>query len=76
MLVDEASFPTDSESSLLINSITKREISVVHAMTALPEAERPRFWHEQFMPLAAEEHALREKLVVGGQNRNPDSKVQ
>jgi hypothetical protein len=45
-------------------------------MTSLPEAERPRFWHEQFMPLAAEEHALREKLVVAGQNRNPDSKVQ
>jgi len=59
-----------------INSIAKREISVVHAMTSLPEAERPRFWHEQFMPLAAEEHALREKLVVAGQNRNPDSKVQ
>jgi hypothetical protein len=59
-----------------INSITKREISVVHAMTSLPEAERPRFWHEQFMPLAAEEHAWCEKLVVAGQNRNPDSKVQ
>jgi hypothetical protein len=28
-----------------INSITKREISVVHAMTSVPESERPRFWH-------------------------------
>jgi len=39
-----------------INEITKREISVVHAMTSLPDPERARFWHEQFMPLAAEEH--------------------
>lgn len=59
-----------------INGVTKREISVVHAMTSLSEGERPRFWHEQFMPLAAEEHALREKLVVAGQNRTPDSHVQ
>jgi len=59
-----------------INGITKREISVVHAMASLREAERPKFWHEQFMPLAAEEHALREKLVVAGQDRTPDSHVQ
>jgi hypothetical protein len=59
-----------------INSITKREISVVHAMASRPEAERPRFWHEQFMPLAGEGHALREKLVAAGQNRTPDSHVQ
>src|SRR5262249_4901485 len=30
-----------------INDVTKREISVVHAMASLPEAERMRFWHEQ-----------------------------
>lgn len=29
-----------------INDITKREISVVHAMSSLPEPERARFWHE------------------------------
>lgn len=28
-----------------INDITKREISVVHAMSSLPEPERARFWH-------------------------------
>ena len=50
-----------------INEITKREISVVHAMTSLPEPERLRFWHEQFMPLAAQEHALREQLQIAGQ---------
>jgi hypothetical protein len=44
-----------------INEITKRESSVVHAMGGLPGAERPQFWHEPFLPLAAQEHALREK---------------
>ena len=50
-----------------INEITKREILVVHAMTSLPEPERLRFWHEQFMPLAAQEHGLRERLQMVGQ---------
>jgi hypothetical protein len=59
-----------------INEVTKRQISVVHAMASLPEPERMRFWHEQFMPLAAQEHALREQLQVVGQGRTPDSSVQ
>jgi hypothetical protein len=59
-----------------INEVTKRQISVVHAMVSLPEPERMRFWHEQFMPLAAQEHALREQLQVVGQGRTPDSSVQ
>jgi hypothetical protein len=59
-----------------INDVTKREESVIHAMSSLPEAERARFWHEQFMPLAAEEHALRERLLAAGQSRSPDSRVQ
>ena len=58
------------------NDVTKREISVVHALAALPEPERMRFWHEQFMPLAAQEHALREQLQAVGQGRTPDSSVQ
>lgn len=58
-----------------INELTKRETAVVHAMASLPEQERVRFWHEQFMPLAAEEHALREKLLVAGQGMAPDEKV-
>lgn len=56
-----------------INEITKREISVVHAMTSLPEPERLRFWHEQFMPLAAQEHALREQLQIVGQGAHQES---
>ncbi len=59
-----------------INEITKREISVVHAMTSLPDPERARFWHEQFMPLAAEEHTLRQELRIVGQQPPPDSAVQ
>ena len=59
-----------------INEVTRRQISVVHAMASLPEPERMRFWHEQFMPLAAQEHALREQLQVVGQGRTPGSSVQ
>ena len=59
-----------------INEVTKRQISVVHAMASLPEPERMRFWHEQFMPLAAQEHALREQLQVVGQGQTPDSSMQ
>jgi len=59
-----------------INEITKREISVVHAMALLPEAERAGFWHEQFMPLAAQEHALREQLQVVGQGQGFDRSIR
>jgi len=59
-----------------INDITKRESSVVHAMAGLPDAERPQFWHEQFLPLAAQEHALREKLMIVGQGRARTSSIQ
>jgi hypothetical protein len=59
-----------------INDITKREISVVHAMSSLPDPERARFWHEQFMPLAAQEHALREELRIVGQEEPSGSTDQ
>ena len=59
-----------------INDITKREISVVHAVSSLPEPERGRFWHEQFMPLAAQDHALREELRAVGQGQPLGSSVQ
>lgn len=59
-----------------INDITKRESSVVHAMAGLPDAERPQFWHEQFLPLAAQEHVLREKLMIVGQGKPPTSSIQ
>jgi hypothetical protein len=59
-----------------INDVTKREESVIHAMASLPEPDRVRFWHEQFMPLSAEEHALRERLQEAGRNRSAESNVQ
>lgn len=59
-----------------INELTKRQTAVIHAMASLPEAERVKFWHEQFAPLAAEEHALREKLRVVGQGTPPGGRVQ
>ena len=59
-----------------INDITKRESSVVHAMAGLPDPQRTQFWHEQFVPLAAQEHALREKLMIVGQGRAPTSSIQ
>jgi len=58
-----------------INDITKRESAVVHAMAGLPDSERTQFWHEQFLPLAAQEHALREKLMIVGQGK-PATSVQ
>jgi len=45
-------------------------------MTSLPEPERVKFWHKQFAPLAAEEHALREKLRVVGQGTPAGGRVQ
>ncbi len=59
-----------------INELTKRQTAVIHAMASLPEPERVKFWHEQFAPLAAEEHALREKLRVTGQRTPPGGRVQ
>src|SRR6516225_7319097 len=59
-----------------INDITKRESSVVHAMVGLPDAERNKFWHEQFLPLAAQEQALREQLMIVGQGKPPTSSIQ
>jgi hypothetical protein len=49
---------------------------VVHAMASLPDKERMHFFHEELTPLAAEEHALREKLVIVGQGGPPSSSVQ
>lgn len=56
-----------------INEITKREGAVIHCMASLPDAERVKYWHEQFMPLAAQEHALREQLQILGQGAHEQS---
>jgi hypothetical protein len=59
-----------------INEVTKKEASVIHDMAALPAQEQLQFWHEEFMPLAAEEHALREKLLLAGRKVSPDGRTQ
>lgn len=44
-------------------------------MTGLPDAERPRSGMNG-SHLAAQEHALREKLMIVGQGRAPTSSIQ
>ncbi len=59
-----------------VNEITKKETSVIRDMASLPEREQVQFWHEEFLPLAAEEHALREKLLLAGQRMSPERTTQ
>jgi|SRR5882724_6114075 len=59
-----------------VNEITKKEVSVIHDMSNLPESEQVQFWHEEFMPLMDEEHALREQLREVGQRSSSPSTVQ
>ena len=59
-----------------VNEITKKEVSVIHDMSNLPENEQVQFFHEEFMPLAAEEHALREQLREVAQRSSSPSTVQ
>jgi hypothetical protein len=59
-----------------VNEITKKEVSVIHDMSNLPESEQVQFWHEEFMPLMEQEHALREQLRVVGQRSASQSSEQ
>jgi hypothetical protein len=59
-----------------VNEITKKEVSVIQDMSNLPESEQVQFWHEEFMPLVAQEHALREQLREVGQRSSSPSTVQ
>ena len=53
-----------------------KEGSVIHDMAALPAEEQLQFWHEEFTPLAAEERALREKLLLAGRRVSPERRAQ
>ena len=55
-----------------INEVTKKEASVIRDMGSLPERDQVQFWHEEFMPLLAHEHALREQLSLAGQRGSPE----
>jgi hypothetical protein len=58
-----------------VNEITKKEVSVIHDMSNMPENEQMQFWHEEFLPLTAEEHALREQLRECGQRSSSPSSL-
>ena len=59
-----------------VNEVTKKEASVIHDMAALPAEEQVQFWHDEFMPLAEQEHALREQLLIVGQKASPERATQ
>jgi hypothetical protein len=54
-----------------LNKVMKQESSIIHSMTELPQPERVQFWHEHYLPLEAQEKALRAKLLVVGQRMSP-----
>jgi hypothetical protein len=59
-----------------ISSVMKKEGSVIRDMSASPENEQVQFWHEEFVPLLGQEHALRERLALAGQKMSPESTTQ
>jgi len=59
-----------------VNEVTEKEASVIHDMASLPAEEQVQFWHDEFMPLAAQEHALRERLLLVGQRVSPERATQ
>jgi len=59
-----------------INDVMMKEASVIQDMGTLPEQEQVQFWHEEFMPLVAQEHALRERLVIAGQKVSQERSTQ
>jgi len=59
-----------------ISSVMRKEASVVRDMNSLPNEEQVQFWHEEFVPLLAQEHALRERLALAGQKMSSESTAQ
>lgn len=59
-----------------VNEVMKKEASVIHDMASLPTQEQVRFWHDEFMPLAEQEHALREQLLLVEQRASPQRATQ
>jgi len=58
-------------SARALNKVFRQESSVIQNMALLPEPERMHFWHEQFLPLEAQEKALRTKMLIFGQRLSP-----
>lgn len=59
-----------------VNEVTKKEASVIHDMASLPAEEQVQFWHDEFMPLAEQEHALRQQLLLLEQKVSPQRATQ
>lgn len=59
-----------------INSVIRKEASVIHDMSSFPAKDQLQFWHEEFVPLLAQEHALRERLLLAGQRISPEPTSQ
>jgi hypothetical protein len=59
-----------------ISAVMRKEASVIHDMSSLPYEERVQFWHEEFVPRLAQEHALRERLALAGQQMSPEPTAQ
>jgi len=59
-----------------ISSVMKKEASVIRDMSSFPEDEQVQFWHEEFVPLLAQEHALRERLALAGQRMSSEPTSQ
>jgi hypothetical protein len=54
----------------------KKKTSVIRDMSSFPEDEQVQFWHEEFVPLFAQEHALRERLALAGQRMSSETTSQ
>ena len=54
-----------------LSKIMRQETATIQNMALLPESERMQFWHEQFLPLEAQEKALRARLLIVGQRMSP-----
>jgi hypothetical protein len=54
-----------------LNKVFRQEASIIQNMAQLPESERMQFWHEQFLPLEAQEKSLRARLLIVGQRTSP-----
>ena len=70
-LTNWESMPEILDIARALNKVMRQETSVIQNMAQLPDSERMQFWHEQFLPLEAQEKGLRAKLLIVGQRISP-----
>jgi hypothetical protein len=58
-----------SSGSFVKSTKSRNERVLLSMLWGSARCGTPQFWHEPFLPLAAQEHALREKLIIVGQAR-------